>query len=160
MKKTLCMLVSALALSSPAAHATSLHENFAPSAVPDSWSNPVGASSTADSEDSDLVMPSAFKPSGPDGSCRLVVWDVGWDQNSNWLGVQGGRENCTNPATFTVRLRKDIPWRPDPILGSTTGTNNGIIRAFAACNGAGEYYGDVASSTGLEHRGDNTGACN
>lgn len=105
------------------------------------------------------ATPNDFKKTAPPGTCRLVVWDVGWDQGSNWLGVQGGRENCSNSASFTVEIRKDLRLRPDRVIGSTTGNNNQIVRAFGACTGPAQYYGQVRSSTGSELRGDNSGAC-
>lgn len=85
---------------------------------------------------------------------------VAQDKNgANWLGIQGGRQNCPNNTAFSVELRKDLSFRPDPIIGSVTGVNNQIVRAFGACQGAGNYYGRVASNTGNSLRGDNSGAC-
>lgn len=129
------------------------------------WSGAPSASVPDDSGD-DLkakdpfdITPFDFRGTGPQGACRLVVWDVGWDQAANWLGIQGGRENCENYASFNVELRKDLRLRPDPLIGSVRGVNNQIVRAFGACQGSGLYYGKVTSSTGRTLRGDNSGAC-
>lgn len=88
-----------------------------------------------------------------------MVWDIGWDQAANWLGVQGGRENCSNAVGFTLSLKKDQKLRPDKVLGSTRGYHNEIVRAFGACEGPGQYYGEVNSDTRNYLRGDNVGAC-
>lgn len=114
---------------------------------------------TVRNKDGAVITPYDFRHSGAPGTCRLVVWDIGWDQSTNWLGVQGGRENCANNAEFSLELRKDVSFAPDPIIGFVRGVNNQIVRAFAACKGAGSYYGRVASSTGNSLRGDNSGAC-
>lgn len=110
-------------------------------------------------KDGAVITPYEFRHSGAPGTCRLVVWDIGWDQSKNWLGIQGGRENCANNSAFSLELRKDLSWWPDPIIGSVTGVNNQIVRAFGACQGPGNYYGRVASNTGKSLRGANSGAC-
>lgn len=136
--------------------------------VPYQWSEAPKAWLADDSRDDEGVAqdkngagftPYAFRETGAPGTCRLVVWDIGWDQSKNWLGIQGGRQNCPNNTAFSVGLRKDLSFRPDPIIGSVTGVNNQIVRAFGACQGAGNYYGRVASNTGNSLRGDNSGAC-
>ncbi len=132
------------------------HPNFSPEAVPPSWSSHEESKSV---EDTTGFQTFAKKETGPAGSCRLVIWDVGWDMNTNWLGVQGARENCLNTATFTVELRKHRALLPDAVLGSVTGYGNQTARAYGACQGAGTYHGRIVSSTGTVLRGDNRGAC-
>lgn len=83
------------------------------------------------------------------GTCQLVIWPVGWDTNTNWLGIRGGREGCDNHATFRVELRKNVWFRPDEVLASTAGEwNNNAVYAYAPCKGRGTYFGRVVSSTG------------
>ena len=123
---------------------------------PSQWSD---SPTTSMTDDVSEIVPYDFRESGAPGTCRLVVWDVGWDKSTNWLGIQGGRENCANNAEFFLELRKDIPRAPDPLIGSVRGVNNQIVRAFGACKGPGSYYGQVVSSTGNTLRGANSGAC-
>lgn len=133
------------------------HPNFSPDAIPAEWSDSESANSIE--EESLGIRPLSFKGSGGPGTCRLVVWDAGWDRNTNWLGVQGGRENCQNSGRFTVELRKNVSFLPDPILGTTTGEGNSYVRAYGACQGAGKYYGRVTSTNGTVLRGDDVGSC-
>lgn len=110
-------------------------------------------------KDGAVITPYDFRYSGAPGTCRLVVWDIGWDQSNNWLGIQGGRENCANNSAFSLELRKNLNWTPDPIIGSVKGVNNQIVRAFSACQGPGSYYCRVVSNTGKTLRGADSGAC-
>lgn len=138
------------------------HPNFPEDALPKTWrEEPTNATSDENTNPLGLndVVPFSFKGTAQQGHCRLVIWDVGWDQNTNWLGIQGGRENCSNPTTFTVQLRKELRFRPDVTIAQTTGTNNQIIRAYSACQGPGRYYGFVDSQAGAKLRGDSSGAC-
>lgn len=151
---------SALLLTAPA---PALAEpNFSQDAIPQSWSSYDSVTTLPDTgsqEEDGTIMPRAFQATGSEGSCRLVVWDIGWDTNTNWLGVQGGRENCANAVGFRVELKKAIPWARDTVLGSASGWGNGILRAYSECRGRGDYYGYVVSDTGLKLRGDNAGVC-
>ncbi|MDO5031184.1 hypothetical protein [Corynebacterium sp.] len=120
--------------------------------IPTKWGNISAARTLSDGPDSDSddhrITPFAVQGSDNAGACRLVVWDIGWDKASNGLGVQGGRENCANAADFTLELKKDVSFKPDPVLGSTTGSGNGTVRAFSACKGRGTYFGRIKSTTG------------
>lgn len=135
------------------------HPNFSPEWQPESWGSPADKGAVDATLRDESITPFAFKGSEIPGNCRLIVWDIGWDQSTDWLGIQGGRENCTNHPQFQVELRKDLGFRPDPTYGRTTSRGNAVVRAYSACQGSGNYYGHVLSSTGNYLRGDNTRAC-
>lgn len=109
-----------------------------------------------------IESPDAFDRStapGTQAACRLDVWPVSQDYATNWLGVQGGRFDCANYATWTVELLRARPIIPDVVIGSQPGFGNGAEIATAPCEGRHDYYGKVISSTGNILEGPRTGLC-
>ena len=157
--RVLTSIVAALCIGTAIAPGTQAHPNFSLEWQPKSWGSAADKGAMDAPSQDESITPSAFKGSARPGSCRLIVWDIGWDQSTDWLGIQGGRENCTNHPQFQVELRKDLGFRPDPTYGRTTSRGNAVVRAYSACQGFGKYYGHVLSSTGNDLRGDNTVAC-
>lgn len=62
----------------------------------------------------------------------------------------GGRFDCGGSVTLTVRVAKDILFRPDPISGevSSAGFTNGTLGTDGACFGNALYYTWTISSSG------------
>ncbi|MDK8686535.1 hypothetical protein [Corynebacterium pseudodiphtheriticum] len=161
-KAVIMSAISAAALiTSPQASAES-NQPFSEDAIPESWSDPATAKSIGDGEtigQNTNIQPRAFKATGGPGSCRLTIWDVGWDKNTNWLGVQGGRENCANYSGFRLELKKGRGIFPNKVLNSSHAGGNRTIRTYSACEGKARYYGAVHSDTGTDLEGDSLWLC-
>lgn len=97
----------------------------------------------------DGLQPFYKDGSGPAGSCRLIAWEVSQNPGTPWLGARGGRENCTNVATYKVYIMKHIRFGPDKVIAMVDGPSpNSEAVAVGRCNGSGTYYTRVVSSTG------------
>lgn len=72
------------------------------------------------------------------------------DQGNQNMEARGGRGSCSNPATVTLMLKRDIPAFPDSIIESSTRSN--IYNATWSVYGVGasgkQYYTQSDSSTG------------
>lgn len=132
-----------LGLLSPVSVAVA-QDNVAPSI-----SNAVSVSDDVFGETANVVSPRQ--------GCRIIVWEVG--QTNQALGVRGGREGCSNYATYTVDLRRNRTWLPDESLATATGGGNSTAVAYAGCKGTGTYFGEVRSSTGNKAQGPRLTRC-
>lgn len=125
-----------------------------------SWNEPYAAQSISDDPcGTGGISPAGVIGTGPAGSSRLVAWEVGWDQGTNWLGFQGGRESCANSANFTLKIKKHVRMWPDRVISSTSGRGNQILRTYGACDGRKTYYGEVVSTTGTSIQGERRELC-
>lgn len=123
-------------------HAASVHDDVSwvtannPSTGPDDTSGGVGG-----------IQPLGMTPSAPSG-CRFIVWEVSQNANGPWLGARGGREGCSNWATYKVKIMKHVRFAPDKVVAVADGAANSTAVAVGRCAGRGTYYTRVQSSTG------------
>lgn len=77
----------------------------------------------------------------------------------NQIRGSGGRVGCSNFATFTVYVYKDVAFAPDKEVARATGSGNQGVLAQGACAGAGSYYTYTVSSTGSTQESTRVGRC-
>lgn len=96
-----------------------------------------------------LAAAPSFAEAEPALVCELRAYKVVDDGSEN-MHARGGRGDCSNPATVTVMLKRDIAAWPDSIVESSTRTAiyNATWYVYGVGSSGNQYYTQTDSSTG------------
>ena len=92
-------------------------------------------------------------------ACVLVT-GTPYTSSSN-VKATVGRSGCTNSATWSAKINKDVSFAPDPTIATGSGSNNSTVTLSGACSkqGHGNYYSQVDSSTGATQQSSRASLC-